>query len=95
MRSTHVLRTVTGILGAATMLWSQAVQTTAIRAGKLFEPKSGQMLANCPARGRPRIGPLQRGSREDIHHRAVLLQAEWGDGEPGASQSGGTQGRRR
>jgi imidazolonepropionase-like amidohydrolase len=28
------------------MLWSQAVQTTAIRAGKLFDPKSGQMLAN-------------------------------------------------
>jgi imidazolonepropionase-like amidohydrolase len=46
MRSNHVLRTVTGILGAATMLWPQAVQTTAIRAGKLFDPKSGQMLAN-------------------------------------------------
>jgi imidazolonepropionase-like amidohydrolase len=28
------------------MLWAQAVQTTAIRAGKLFDPKSGQMLAN-------------------------------------------------
>jgi imidazolonepropionase-like amidohydrolase len=28
------------------MLWSQPVQTTAIRAGKLFDPKSGQMLAN-------------------------------------------------
>ena len=28
------------------MLWSQAAQTTAVRAGKLFDPKSGQMLAN-------------------------------------------------
>jgi imidazolonepropionase-like amidohydrolase len=46
MRSKYVLRTVTEILGAATMLWSQATQTTAIRAGKLFDPKSGQMLAN-------------------------------------------------
>ena len=46
MRSNFVLRTVTGMLGAATILWPQAVQTTAIRAGKLFDPKSGQMLAN-------------------------------------------------
>ena len=46
MRSKYVLRTVSGILGAATMLGAQAVQTTAIRAGKLFDPKSGQMLAN-------------------------------------------------
>jgi imidazolonepropionase-like amidohydrolase len=28
------------------MLWPQVGQTTAIRAGKLFDPKSGQMLAN-------------------------------------------------
>ncbi|MGD1071124.1 MAG: amidohydrolase family protein [Bryobacteraceae bacterium] len=40
------MRTVIGILGAAAMLWSQGVQTTAVRAGKLFDPKSGQMLAN-------------------------------------------------
>src|ERR1035438_8908376 len=46
MLSMYVLRTVTGILGAAAMLWSQAAPTTAIRAGKLFDPKSGQMLAN-------------------------------------------------
>ena len=46
MRSMYVLRTVTGILGAAAMLWSQAAPATAIRAGKLFDPKSGQMLAN-------------------------------------------------
>jgi imidazolonepropionase-like amidohydrolase len=46
MRSKYVLRMVTGILSAATMLWAQAVQTTAIRAGKLFDPRSGQMLAN-------------------------------------------------
>jgi imidazolonepropionase-like amidohydrolase len=35
-----------GILGAATLLWSQAPQTTAVRAGRMFDPKSGQMLAN-------------------------------------------------
>ncbi len=45
MRSKHILRTVVGILGATTILWSQA-QTTAIRAGKLFDPKSGQMSVN-------------------------------------------------
>ena len=28
------------------MLWSQAAQTTAIRAGKLFDPNSGRMLVN-------------------------------------------------
>src|SRR6202165_6083716 len=37
---------VIGILGAATVLWSQAPQTVAVRAGRLFDPKSGQMLAN-------------------------------------------------
>ncbi|MGA3235605.1 MAG: amidohydrolase family protein [Bryobacteraceae bacterium] len=46
MRSNYVLKTGTVLLGAAAMLWSQAAQTTAIRAGKLFDPKSGQMLAN-------------------------------------------------
>ena len=46
MRSKGVLRTVIWMLGAAGMLWSQAAQTTAVRAGKLFDPKSGQMLAN-------------------------------------------------
>jgi len=34
-----------GILGAATVLWSQA-QITAVRAGRLFDPKSGQMMTN-------------------------------------------------
>ena len=28
------------------MLWPQTAQTTAVRAGKLFDPKSGRMLAN-------------------------------------------------
>ena len=46
MRSKCVLGTVIGILGAATLLWSQAPQTTAVRAGRMFDPKSGQMLAN-------------------------------------------------
>jgi imidazolonepropionase-like amidohydrolase len=40
-----MLRTVIGILAVSTALWSQA-QTTAVRAGRLFEPKSGQMMAN-------------------------------------------------
>ena len=40
------MRTVIGMLGAAAMLWSQGLQTTVVRAGKLFDPKSGQMLAS-------------------------------------------------
>src|ERR1700676_2138287 len=40
-----MLRTVIGVLAVATVLWSQA-QTTAVRAGRLFDPKSGQMVAN-------------------------------------------------
>ena len=46
MRSTYCLRMVIGIAGAASMLWSQSARTTAIQAGRLFDPKSGQMLAN-------------------------------------------------
>src|ERR1035441_226388 len=45
MRSKCALRMVTGILSAAGVLWSQEA-TTAIRAGKLFDPQSGRMLAN-------------------------------------------------
>jgi imidazolonepropionase-like amidohydrolase len=40
-----MLRTVIGLLAVSTALWSQA-QTTAVRAGRLFDPKAGQMLAN-------------------------------------------------
>jgi imidazolonepropionase-like amidohydrolase len=40
-----MLKIVIGILAAATVLWSQA-QTTAVRAGRLFDPKSGQIVAN-------------------------------------------------
>jgi imidazolonepropionase-like amidohydrolase len=40
-----MLKMIVGILGAASMLWSQA-QTTALRAGRLFDPKSGQMMVN-------------------------------------------------
>jgi imidazolonepropionase-like amidohydrolase len=40
-----MLRTVIGVLAFSTALWSQA-QTTAVRAGHLFDPKSGQMMAN-------------------------------------------------
>src|SRR5260370_27696219 len=37
-----------GVLFTATLLWSQAQapETTAVRAGRLFDPKSGQMLNN-------------------------------------------------
>src|SRR6266436_8655219 len=41
-----MLRTLLGILSFAAMLWAQAPQITAVRAGKMFDPKSGQMLAN-------------------------------------------------
>lgn len=41
-----VSRIVLGILGAVTMLWSQAPQITAVRAGRMFDPKSGQISAN-------------------------------------------------
>jgi imidazolonepropionase-like amidohydrolase len=33
------------LLGAAAGLWAQSTQTIAVRAGRLFEPKSGQVLA--------------------------------------------------
>lgn len=36
---------VLGIL-TASVIWPQAPQTTAVRAGRLFDPKSGQMVAN-------------------------------------------------
>ena len=45
MRSNCMLKIIIGIVGAATVLWSQA-QTTAVRAGRLFDPKSGQMMTN-------------------------------------------------
>ena len=45
MRSKSMLKIAIGLLGAATVLWSQA-QTTAVRAGRLFDPKSGQMMMN-------------------------------------------------
>ena len=40
-----MLRTIIGVLAVSTALWSQT-QTTAVRAGRLFDPKSGQMVAN-------------------------------------------------
>jgi imidazolonepropionase-like amidohydrolase len=46
MTGKWVSRIVLGILTAVTMLWSQAPQITAVRAGRMFDPKSGQMLAN-------------------------------------------------
>ena len=44
-RSKRVLATVIALLGVAAALRGQAPQT-AVRAGRLFDPKSGQMLAN-------------------------------------------------
>jgi imidazolonepropionase-like amidohydrolase len=46
MRSKCGLRAITGTLGIAAILCAQSAQTIAIRAGKLFDPKSGRMLAN-------------------------------------------------
>jgi imidazolonepropionase-like amidohydrolase len=46
MRVKHVLRIVIGILSATALLWPQEAPTTAIRAGKLFDPKAGRMLTN-------------------------------------------------
>lgn len=45
MRLKFVLRTVLGLL-VATVLWSQAPKTTVVRAGRMFEPKSGRLLIN-------------------------------------------------
>jgi len=41
-----VLKATLGLLAAATIVWPQATQTTAIRAGRLFDPTSGQLVAN-------------------------------------------------
>jgi imidazolonepropionase-like amidohydrolase len=45
MRSNCMLKIITGLLATASMLWPQA-QTTAVRAGRLFDSKSGQMMMN-------------------------------------------------
>ena len=46
--SIRITLTLIGVLFTATLVWSQAQApvTTAVRAGRLFDPKSGQMLAN-------------------------------------------------
>ena len=41
-----VLRVVFGILGTASILWAQTPQVVAVRAGRLFDPKSGANLTN-------------------------------------------------
>lgn len=51
MQSRSITRLALGLLGilfAVTAAWSQAQapETTAVRAGKLFDPKSGEMLSN-------------------------------------------------
>ena len=46
MTGKFVLTSLFELLGSAMVLWSQNAQVTAVRAGKLFDPKSGQMLAN-------------------------------------------------
>src|SRR5271170_8142510 len=42
----RIVRLTICLLAAATFIWPQANPTTAIRAGRLFDPVSGQMLAN-------------------------------------------------
>ncbi len=44
MRWKSGLRTFLGMLGVATVLWSQTPQVVAIRAGRLFDGKSGRLL---------------------------------------------------
>jgi imidazolonepropionase-like amidohydrolase len=46
LRRKCALRTAIVLLGAVTALWSQAPQTIAVRAGRMFEPKSGRLLVN-------------------------------------------------
>src|SRR5260370_34221152 len=46
MLSKCVVRTVIGILGAAIVLSAQAPPTVAVRAGRLFDPKTGQMVTD-------------------------------------------------
>jgi len=52
MRKT-ILAICCGILGATTMLWSQVPQAVAVRAGRLFDSKSGSSRAT----GSPTSGP--------------------------------------
>jgi imidazolonepropionase-like amidohydrolase len=46
MQLKSVLSSIVAMLGTAVLLWPQAAPPTAIRAGRLFDPVSGQMLAN-------------------------------------------------
>jgi imidazolonepropionase-like amidohydrolase len=46
MRPKSVVGILLGILCTATALWSQAPEVTAVRAGLLFDSKSGQLLTN-------------------------------------------------
>src|SRR6202521_1559831 len=45
MQSKFVLKIVAGLLGASALLCAQG-QVTAVRAGRLFDPKAGQMVTN-------------------------------------------------
>ncbi len=46
MRSKREWITVVGLLSAVVAAWGQTPQSVAVRAGRMFDPKSGQMLAN-------------------------------------------------
>jgi imidazolonepropionase-like amidohydrolase len=46
MRSKHLLTAAAGLLAAVSLVWPQSAQVTAVRAGKLFDPRSGRMLPN-------------------------------------------------
>jgi imidazolonepropionase-like amidohydrolase len=46
MKASHVLRIIAAIFATAAVLAAQSPQTTAVRAGHMFDPKSGQLLSN-------------------------------------------------
>jgi len=46
MRCKRVFTLLSGLFGAAVLLAAQGAPTTAVRAGRMFDPKSGQLLTN-------------------------------------------------
>jgi len=46
MRCKRVFTLLSGLFGAAVLLAAQGASTTAVRAGRMFDPKSGQLLTN-------------------------------------------------
>src|SRR5665213_2815375 len=46
MRASHVFRIIAAFFATTAVLAAQSPQTTAVRAGRMFDPKSGQLLTN-------------------------------------------------